>query len=148
MVRVIGGGPGERKLTVRAEARPFLSPSRPGIFCLDAMTPAHPGTEAQRDRPHVVPGLRQTDIIPLRFGESDVATPAFIREAAKRAQRVGVAFHNYARGNAANGSYARICFAQDTERLSESFHAWRELRNHDASFQLYITRTPRVYTRM
>ncbi len=43
-------------------------------------------------------GLGQPDIIPLWFGESDVVTPAFIREAAKRALDEGVTFYNHARG--------------------------------------------------
>lgn len=43
-------------------------------------------------------GLGQPDIIPLWFGESDVVTPAFIREAAKRALDEGATFYNHARG--------------------------------------------------
>jgi aspartate aminotransferase len=43
-------------------------------------------------------GLGQPDIIPLWFGESDVVTPAFIREAAKRALDDGATFYNHARG--------------------------------------------------
>ena len=43
-------------------------------------------------------GLGQPDIIPLWFGESDVVTPAFIREAAKRALDEGQTFYNHARG--------------------------------------------------
>ena len=43
-------------------------------------------------------GLGQKDIILLWFGESDVVTPAFIREAAKRALDEGATFYNHARG--------------------------------------------------
>lgn len=43
-------------------------------------------------------GLGEPDIIPLWFGESDVVTPAFIREAAKRALDDGQTFYNHARG--------------------------------------------------
>jgi len=43
-------------------------------------------------------GLGDPDIIPLWFGESDVVTPAFIRDAAKRALDEGQTFYNHARG--------------------------------------------------
>jgi len=43
-------------------------------------------------------GLGDPDIIPLWFGETDVVTPAFIREAAKRALDEGQTFYNHARG--------------------------------------------------
>ena len=37
-------------------------------------------------------------VIPLWFGESDIVTPDFIREAAKRALDEGRTFYNYPRG--------------------------------------------------
>ena len=43
-------------------------------------------------------GLGAPDIIPLWFGESDLVTPAFIREAAKRALDEGKTFYNHSRG--------------------------------------------------
>lgn len=43
-------------------------------------------------------GLGQPDVIPLWFGESDLVTPAFIREAAKRALDDGATFYNHPRG--------------------------------------------------
>ncbi|MBU6297866.1 MAG: aminotransferase class I/II-fold pyridoxal phosphate-dependent enzyme [Alphaproteobacteria bacterium] len=43
-------------------------------------------------------GLGQPDIIPLWFGETDLVTPSFIREAAKRALDDGATFYNHARG--------------------------------------------------
>jgi len=43
-------------------------------------------------------GLGQRDIIPLWFGESDVVTPPFIREAAKKALDDGRTFYTFARG--------------------------------------------------
>ena len=43
-------------------------------------------------------GLGEPDIIPLWFGETDVVTPAFIRDAAKRALDEGRTFYNHARG--------------------------------------------------
>ncbi|MBU6473839.1 MAG: aminotransferase class I/II-fold pyridoxal phosphate-dependent enzyme [Alphaproteobacteria bacterium] len=43
-------------------------------------------------------GLGDPDIIPLWFGETDLVTPAFIREAAKRALDEGRTFYSGARG--------------------------------------------------
>ena len=43
-------------------------------------------------------GLGRPDIIPLWFGESDVVTPAFIREAAKKALDDGKTFYTFVRG--------------------------------------------------
>ena len=43
-------------------------------------------------------GLGDPTIVPLWFGESDLVTPAFIREAAKRALDEGHTFYNHARG--------------------------------------------------
>lgn len=43
-------------------------------------------------------GLGRTDIIPLWFGEGDVVTPDFIRDAAKRALDQGKTFYTFARG--------------------------------------------------
>lgn len=43
-------------------------------------------------------GLGRTDIIPLWFGETDVVTPDFIREAAKRALDQGRTFYTFTRG--------------------------------------------------
>ncbi|MFO1074947.1 MAG: pyridoxal phosphate-dependent aminotransferase [Geminicoccaceae bacterium] len=42
--------------------------------------------------------LGDPEVIPLWFGESDIVTPAFIREAAKRALDEGHTFYNHARG--------------------------------------------------
>jgi aspartate/methionine/tyrosine aminotransferase len=43
-------------------------------------------------------GLGRTDIIPLWFGEGDVVTPDFIRDAAKRALDQGKTFYTFTRG--------------------------------------------------
>ena len=43
-------------------------------------------------------GLGRPDIIPLWFGESDVVTPSFIRDAAKRALDEGKTFYTFVRG--------------------------------------------------
>jgi aspartate/methionine/tyrosine aminotransferase len=43
-------------------------------------------------------GLGDPDIIPLWFGETDLVTPAFIRDAAKRALDEGKTFYTHARG--------------------------------------------------
>jgi aspartate aminotransferase len=42
--------------------------------------------------------LGDPDVIPLWFGESDIVTPGFIREAAKRALDEGHTFYSYPRG--------------------------------------------------
>lgn len=42
--------------------------------------------------------LGERDVIPLWFGEGDLITPEFIREAAKKALDEGKTFYNYARG--------------------------------------------------
>jgi aspartate/methionine/tyrosine aminotransferase len=46
-------------------------------------------------------GLGQPDVIPLWFGESDLVTPAFIRDAAKQALDDGHTFYDQARGKTA-----------------------------------------------
>jgi len=46
-----------------------------------------------------VDALDDADVIPLWFGESDLVTPAFIREAAKTALDDGKTFYSYARGH-------------------------------------------------
>jgi aspartate/methionine/tyrosine aminotransferase len=43
-------------------------------------------------------GLGRSDIIPVWFGETDVVTPDFIREAAKRALDQGKTFYTFTRG--------------------------------------------------
>lgn len=43
-------------------------------------------------------GLGRPDIIPLWFGESDIVTPTFIRDAAKRALDDGKTFYTFVRG--------------------------------------------------
>src|SRR5271154_5470064 len=43
-------------------------------------------------------GLGEPDIIPLWFGESDLVTPAFIRDAAKQALDDGKTFYSGSRG--------------------------------------------------
>src|SRR5690242_2786421 len=43
-------------------------------------------------------GLGKPDIIPLWFGETDLTTPGFIRDAAKRALDDGKTFYVHARG--------------------------------------------------
>lgn len=43
-------------------------------------------------------GLGRSDVIPLWFGEGDVVTPEFIREAAKRALDEGKTFYTFTRG--------------------------------------------------
>ena len=44
--------------------------------------------------------LGDPDVIPLWFGESDIATPSFIREAAKAALDRGETFYSFSRGTA------------------------------------------------
>ena len=53
--------------------------------------------------------LGQKDLIPLWFGETDLVTPAFIREAAKRALDNGETFYTFPGG---------------TARLREAIQAW------------------------
>ncbi|MDE1986846.1 MAG: aminotransferase class I/II-fold pyridoxal phosphate-dependent enzyme [Alphaproteobacteria bacterium] len=65
-----------------------MSPIRPSILSL-----VHNGIGRVSSL-----GLGQQDIIPLWFGETDLVTPAFIREAAKRALDDGATFYNHARG--------------------------------------------------
>ncbi len=43
--------------------------------------------------------LDDPEVVPLWFGESDIVTPAFIREAAKRALDAGKTFYSYSRGH-------------------------------------------------
>ena len=43
-------------------------------------------------------GFGDPDVIPLWYGESDLSTPAFIREAAKKALDEGETFYTYTRG--------------------------------------------------
>ena len=42
--------------------------------------------------------MHDPEVIPLWFGESDLVTPTFIREAAKRALDEGHTFYSYPRG--------------------------------------------------
>ena len=48
-----------------------------------------------------VGAMHDPEVIPLWFGESDLVTPAFIREAAKRALDEGRTFYSYSRGTLA-----------------------------------------------
>ena len=43
-------------------------------------------------------GLGNSDILPLWFGESDLVTPKFIRDAATQALEDGKTFYTFARG--------------------------------------------------
>lgn len=47
-----------------------------------------------------LPRIGDPDVIPLWFGEGDLVTPAFIREAAKRAIDDGLTFYNHPSGRA------------------------------------------------
>jgi aspartate aminotransferase len=67
---------------------PQPSPIRPAILNL----PANGIAEVSKL------GLGDPDIIPLWFGESDLVTPAFIRDAAKAALDGGKTFYTHARG--------------------------------------------------
>ncbi len=69
----------------------MTSPVRPAIAALE---PNGIGLVAMM-------GLGEPDIIPLWFGETDLVTPAFIREAAKRALDDGKTFYVPSRGIAA-----------------------------------------------
>ena len=69
-------------------ARP-LSPIRPEIESLELSGIGKIAAGA----------LDDPEVIPLWFGESDIVTPAFIREAAKRALDEGKTFYNYTRGH-------------------------------------------------
>jgi aspartate/methionine/tyrosine aminotransferase len=64
------------------------SPIRPAI---EALEPNGIGLVAME-------GLGEKDIIPLWFGEGDLVTPAFIRDAAKQALDDGKTFYSQARG--------------------------------------------------
>jgi aspartate aminotransferase len=66
----------------------FPSPIRPDI---KSLTPNGIGAVA-------LLGLGDKDLIPLWFGETDLVTPAFIRDAAKRALDEGKTFYTNARG--------------------------------------------------
>jgi aspartate aminotransferase len=44
-------------------------------------------------------GLDDPEVIPLWFGESDLASPSFVNEAAKKALDEGKTFYNWARGH-------------------------------------------------
>ncbi|HKD23957.1 MAG TPA: aminotransferase class I/II-fold pyridoxal phosphate-dependent enzyme, partial [Rhizomicrobium sp.] len=66
----------------------FPSPIRPDIRSLK---PNGIGAVA-------ILGLGDKDLIPLWFGETDLVTPAFIREAAKKALDEGRTFYSNARG--------------------------------------------------
>ncbi len=69
-------------------------------------------------------GLGNPDIIPLWFGETDLVTPAFIREAAKTALDEGRTFYSGARGikplrQALTGFYNRVLGVEiDFHRIS------------------------------
>jgi aspartate aminotransferase len=66
----------------------MTSPIRPAI---EALEPNGIGLVAMM-------GLGEPDLIPLWFGESDLVTPAFIREAAKQALDDGKTFYTQSRG--------------------------------------------------
>lgn len=68
--------------------RPPMSPIRPAILGLEQN-----GIGAVASL-----GLGDPDLIPLWFGESDLVTPEFIRDAAKQALDEGRTFYNHARG--------------------------------------------------
>jgi aspartate aminotransferase len=70
------------------EQAPAQSPVRPSILNLE---PNGIGLVSAI-------GLGEPDIIPLWFGETDLVTPAFIRDAAKRALDEGRTFYTNARG--------------------------------------------------
>lgn len=66
-----------------------------------AMTPIRPAIENLEPNGIglvAMTGLGEPDLIPLWFGESDVVTPAFIREAAKQALDEGKTFYGPSRG--------------------------------------------------
>jgi aspartate aminotransferase len=48
-----------------------------------------------------ITALDDPEVIPLWFGESDIVTPAFVREAAAAAMEQGKTFYSYARGQTA-----------------------------------------------
>lgn len=66
-----------------------LSPIRPSI---EALEPSGIGKVAHG-------ALGDPEVIPLWFGESDLATPAFVGEAAKRALDEGKTFYGFTRGH-------------------------------------------------
>ncbi len=66
-----------------------MSPVRPVIETLELSGIAKVALEA----------LEDPDVVPLWFGESDIVTPDFIREAAKRALDSGKTFYSYSRGH-------------------------------------------------
>ena len=69
-------------------------------------------------------GMGAPDLIPLWFGETDLVTPEFIREAAKRALDEGRTFYSGARGikplrQALSGFYSRVLGVEvDMRRIS------------------------------
>jgi aspartate aminotransferase len=83
--------------------RPLIDPVRSDIA---AMLPSGIGLISQQ-------GLGRAGLIPLWFGESDLPTPAFIRDAAKRALDDGMTFYTPSRG---------------VSRLREAIRAWHARR--------------------
>ena len=73
---------------IMTQVRPFASPIRPDI---KSLKPNGIGAVA-------LLGLGDKDLIPLWFGETDLVTPTFIREAAKKALDEGRTFYANARG--------------------------------------------------
>jgi len=66
-----------------------MNPIRPAIEALELSGIAKVALEA----------LDDAGVVPLWFGESDIVTPTFIREAAKRALDSGKTFYSYSRGH-------------------------------------------------
>src|ERR1700759_2500149 len=69
-------------------SRWIMNPIRPAI---EALEPNGIGLVAMM-------GLGEPDLIPLWFGETDLVTPSFIREAAKQALDDGRTFYAQSRG--------------------------------------------------
>jgi aspartate/methionine/tyrosine aminotransferase len=66
---------------------------------LSAIRPEIRGLELSGTGKIAIVALDDPDVIPLWFGESDIATPAFIRDAAKLALDSGKTFYSYTRGH-------------------------------------------------
>jgi aspartate/methionine/tyrosine aminotransferase len=96
------------------QIRPRISPFRPDILAL----------ENNGIGKVAMLGLGEKDLLPLWFGETDLTTPAFICDAAKKALDEGFTFYTFTRGipqlrEAIRGYHQRTCGADiELERIT------------------------------
>src|SRR4051794_41708637 len=86
--RGLDGRKGPPKTASMDQISPKLSPVRPSI---GAIRPNDIGRVAYL-------ALGEPDLLPLWFGETDLRTPNFISQAAKKALDEGYTFYTHARG--------------------------------------------------